>query len=295
MHFKWMFFILMFTNLVFSAPSTQADVAPLQVTENADNIFASNSSIIMDSFAVNVLANVTGSQDIFSYVLINPTNTTINQTVIVPVFCEPSCLQSAVLYVNNTPTPTYQGYVSNISTDIAQELPYSDSDLPGYLENLTFLPFSNLNITLDFFRMWYKGGDTSNIIYFYSAQTARYWNQTDIRLSQFFFKYQDALYKNYTYEGPTSNITLGTDNTTGQSYVQVLAQQTNWDGNATFQVSIDTGVTYQPIGPPQPMPLNLWDIFYIVIACAGMGLIIFLGFHYNRRKKNQSVNNHNNM
>jgi len=245
--------ILIMMVLIGSFPA-QADIAPYKVQGGgAAGILCNQTDMKMRSFSVDVTVNLPGVHEVFTYILDNPTDRAVNQTVIIPITFEANhsrtlTLKSAGIYVNGQKVGHVQGSIA-LEPDLVVDSP----EIIGLYANITFPPHSTTNITLDMSRSF--ASYTRSFVYTYSAKTARYWNGT-IAHGHF----------GLTYLSEFKEMTCSMPNATKKGRV-VNSEMYNWDGNATYDVTVNTGITYH-----HAYPFQLAGLFFLALA----GVLVIL-------------------
>jgi hypothetical protein len=227
--------IVLMTVVVASFPA-RSDIAPYHVQGGgAAGILCNRTDMKMRSFSVDVSVNLPNVHEVFVYLLDNPTDRAVEQIVIIPITFEANhsrsfTLKSAEISVNGQKTGYVQGSIA-LEPDLVVDSP----EIIGLYANVTFPPRSTTNITLDMSRSF--ASYTRSFVYVYSAKTARYWNGT-IEHGHFGLTYLSQL-EEMSYSMPNGT----------QKGRAVASEMYDWDGNATYEVTVGTGVIYRHAYP----------------------------------------------
>jgi hypothetical protein len=239
--------IVLMTVLVASSPA-QADIAPYHVQGGgATGVLCNRTDMQMHAFFVDVTVKLPDVHEVFTYLLDNPTDRAINQTVIIPITFEANhsrtlTIKSAEIYVNGEKIEHVQGSIA-LEPDLVVDSP----EIIGLYANITFPPGSTTNVTLDMSRSF--ASYTRSFVYVYSAKTARYWNGT-IAHGHF----------GLTYLSELREMTCSMPNATKKGRV-VNSEMYDWDGNAFYNVTVNTGIIYH-----HAYPFQFAGLFFLALA-----------------------------
>ena len=262
--------IVLMTVLVASFPA-QADIAPYRVQGGgATGVLCNRTDMKMRSFSVDVTVNLPAVHEVFTYLLDNPTDRAVDQTVIIPITFEANhsrtfTLKSAEISVNGKKIEHVQGGIA-LEPDLVVDSP----QIIGLYANITFPPHSTTNITLDMSRSF--ASYTRSFVYVYSAKTARYWNGT-IGHGHFGLTYLSEL-QEMKYSMP---------NATKKGRV-VNSEMYDWDGNAFYNVTVNTGIIYH-----HSYPFQLAGLFFLSLAAVLVILAAVAAVASARKRKRAAM------
>lgn len=252
---------------LFIAPAG-ADIAPARVEFGSSLVLTEQENVSMEAFYVNVTIVFPTMYENYTYHMRNLADTSVNQTVVIPVFWG--------RYLDYR-IDTYQAYCNGHALDSSfgmvrigdgedldilgfsslDDNAYRDSDLPedqvaGFIANIT-LPVDSVSvITMCMSSTPYEDDYTGQFTYTYSAKTARFWNGT-INEGHFRFEYIGGL------DGMTYDVPEGQ-----KSGNVVTSDMTDWDGDADYVVVVHTNVHYHHVGPEPTPEVAAWAILCIL-------------------------------
>jgi hypothetical protein len=246
---------------VVSSSLASADVAPLRVQGGgATGVLCNQTEMRMYSFSVDVTVDLPNVHEIFTYLLDNPTDHGISQSIVIPItfdayYSRLYTLDSAKMTVNGAAIGYSQG---NITLEPA--LVIDSPKIIGLMANIYFPQQSTTNLTLDMERTF--DSYTSSFVYIYSARTARYWNGT-IAHGHFRLAYLSEL----------DEMTCMMPNALKDDRA-VTSDMYDWDGNSIYNVTVKTGVVRHRHYPPSPVehssipPVLMVGIGIVVVVAA---------------------------
>ena len=259
--------VVLMMALVPSQPG-QADVAPYDVQGGgATGVLCNRTDMQMRSFSVDVIVDLPEVHETFTYLLDNPTDRAINQSIIVPITFDANSshlltLKTAEIFTNGERIEFTQGGIA-LEPDLVIDSPV----IIGLYANISFPPTSTTNVTLKMSRSFHSY--TRTFVYTYSAKTARYWNGTIAHghfgltyLSE--FKQMDCTMPNASKNGRV-----------------VTSDMYDWDGNAIYDVKVNTGIHYHHV---YPYLLPTFPILPLVIGIAILAVIAVVVISQRRKK-----------
>lgn len=264
-------FLVILSTLLLSSSSVNADIAPIEVIGNgAYGIFTNQSDIMLEKFFVEVHVNLPDVYEEYTYYLKNNQNKTIKQTVIIPyvfdIYKHNSFREGNIsLKVNGKDVKYARSKVKIDDEDLVENM----SHYIGYLTDITFLPLEGVEVKL--VARSHLTDYTESFKYFYSAKTSKYWDGP-IKEGHFRFKYSSE-YKKIDFDVP-NGILNGSE---------ITSVMTDWDGNGTYSILVDTGVRYH--GGAVSFFFILIEISIIVVLLLIVFSIIVLYLYKRKRQK----------
>ena len=259
--------VVLMMALVASQPAL-ADIAPYDVQGGgATGVLCNQTDMQMRSFSVDVTVDLPGVHEVFTYLLDNPTDHAISQSIIIPITFDANSsrhltLESAEISVNGVKIGYTQGNIT-----LEPGLVIDSPAIIGLHANLSFPPNSTTNVTLDMSRSFHSY--TRSFVYTYSARTARYWNGT-IAHGHFGLAYLSDFKE--------MNCTMPNASKKGRV---VTSDMYGWDGNATYNVDVDTGIHYHHV---YPYPLATFSLPLFIIGFVMMVVLAAVVYHQRRIK-----------
>ncbi len=278
--------VLLLASAGISIP-LKADVAPIQFLNGANSaVFVENSAIILWSYNVNVEVNKHNVTEILSYCLFNPTDKIINETLMVPILFNsgdtnldiglediPSdwagnwskCVMSAELTIDGVTKKVLQGNI----TEAVHQYIYME----GVYSTVNLNPYSFTNISIKCLKVPGTGDYLETFNYFYTAETACFWNGT-VHHGVF----------HLTFNGNYSHINFTAPNAIvngSEAFSEV------WDIDvrnidANYSVEISTGYTNPPENPEPEIHDNTRLIMLICVLLAIPVAAMFIFFYRKR-------------